>query len=364
MHRGGGPGRRSGAMYQSISKSRAGAIGSPGSRGEGAARAVVSVHWAEITLRGADVGELLEGVSSGLSLAGNTVLMSKTMGGRFWDRAYRGNGLYLGVGHRSDPDTVFLQFMGEAWELYGQERCLKVLGRWLGKAEKVGRVDIAFDGVPFGPEELYRASKAGEWRGRAGVSFTDDESRGKAAWIGKLWAGRDQVCLYDERGAVRLEYRTRDPGKARGILGACITQGVIVGAKMAEGCIRGFLEGAWRPLDAWLGKGPIVPRTSQEGTEGQELGDWLEVHGRKIALAIVRDGGERFCERLAGWAKMLDQKTLDSVGVRFDRAPRVAGRSGPDGYTAGEIVGADLDKILTRGSGGGNLPEGGSGDAQ
>jgi hypothetical protein len=152
--------------------------------------------------------------------------------------------------------------------------------------------------------------------------------------------------MYDERGAVRLEFRTRKRDLARMIVGALLAGGRGELSKTAMAAIRGHCGGAWGPLDDWLGKGGVIrggPHPRVDPHHAIDAG--VPKAARVLVLFGSHMGGTRaVAQALAGAAKDLDCATLDGAGIDWRKVGDLWGRRGPDGYN-GRVaeVAAELD---------------------
>jgi hypothetical protein len=303
----------------------------------------ISIHWMDVTVRG--------GPEAVMDVMGETVGLGRGMFrdcgvSRFWGRSWRATGLFVGADNRGGgkADTVLLSIAGEAWELYGEEKLLQAVRRLWRSLRAVTRVDVAFDGVRLSPGDFYLAWVRGEWDSRAGVNFWDS-ARGKTLWVGKLLAGCSQVCVYDERGDNRLEFRTRRREWAKAVVEAALRgKGETLGRVTKRG-VRAFVGGAWGPLDAWIGSVDPLERAVGSGKDGREANDddFKAISGR-VAVWIIRHGWEEFYEQAAWAGKGLDGATLRKYAISREAVTDVLGRIGPEGYQApgrGERVQGD-----------------------
>jgi hypothetical protein len=252
-----------------------------------------------------------------------------------------GKGVWLGwdnVGGKSGRDLTFVQFKGEAFEVYGEETVLRVLRSLRPDIYRVVRVDVAFDGVPLNPEEWYLAWKSGECTGKR-VDYLEN-NRGHAARVGVLSRGSSQASMYDERGLVRLEFRTRKRSLAGEIVDAWLDGGTkgIAGAGLAG--LRGHLGKSWDKLDEWVGEGPALmgapePVEVKEITQEQAI----TAAGVLVMFGMRYEGARSIAETLAEAAKGLSAKKLDEFGIDWRDVGAEFGRKGPEGYNGrvGEV---------------------------
>lgn len=291
----------------------------------------IGLHWLELKVAGEgwELAREFEQLVARETGRPETVLWKEGHGSRFYGRSIVGTGLWMAWENvnGTGEGEVYLQQKGEAWELYGQGVMMAwALLLWPRVVELV-RVDVAFDGVPFGPADWFDAFKSGEWRGGP-VDYLDN-TQGRAAWVGKLYAGSSQVCVYDERGPVRLEFRTRKRDLARVLVEGLITGGRPELARLTLGAVRGHCGGAWGKLDEWLGTGEVV-RGETEARETDGIGR-VDLAARTIVLHGLRSGFDAAALELARAAKRLDSRTLDRLGIDWRKVGPMWGRVGPEG---------------------------------
>jgi hypothetical protein len=292
---------------------------------------LIGLHGVELKVKG-EAQQLARGferfVAEGTGRP-ETVLWKDGPGSRFYARSMRGEGLWMAWENvnGTGEGEVYLQLKGEAWELYGQGLLSAWVNSLWGQVLEVVRLDVAFDGVPFGPGDWFDAFKSGEWRG-APVDYLDN-TRGRAAWVGKLYAGSSQVCVYDERGPVRLEFRTRKRDMARVLLEGHLTRGRGELARLTLGAVRGHCGGAWGKLDAWLGTGEVV--RGEAVIVDPDAPGRVDLAARTIVLHGLRNGFDAAALELARAAKRLDSSTLDRLRIDWHTVGPMWGRVGPEG---------------------------------
>ena len=303
-----------------------------GERGSGTRTggATVGVHWLDVMLDGGP-DEVLQTVGAALGQDQGVFRDCGVSG--FWGRSWRTAGVFIGAENRGGGDGVLLSLAGEAWELYGQGRMLALVKSLWRRVRAVTRVDVAFDGVGMAPREAYDAWLSGQWVSRAGANFVDNE-RGQAFWAGKLLAGCSQVCIYNERGANRLEFRTRRREWGKALVEAAMTGEAETLGRAAKGGVRAFLGGSWGPLDEWLASTEPLARTPAEGKDmgAANDADFESIIGR-ATVWLLRHTWAEFCDRITLAGKYLDGATLARYGVDYRTIGDTLGRVAPRRYT-------------------------------
>ena len=164
---------------------------------------------------------------------------------------------------------------GEACQWLGFHRVQALVAR----SERLTRVDAAWDGVPFTVGQVAEAYIAKNVRTRAREAdaygpLVARPGTGSTVTIGSRNSGR-QVCVYDRRGPVRLEFRLR-----RGHAEA----------------VRPFLEGAWDEVGPSLlgvlrSYVEFVDAESDTNVSRRELLPWWEAfvgHVGHVRLVVER----------------------------------------------------------------------------
>ncbi len=216
-----------------------------------------AIDWLAVTVWGVDLDRVCRLVSEAFHL-GRPIGSSgwTAMGGaRFYAcrHEYLGATVLSGCQAKGVEENVHVVLPGEACGV-GVDALLQLIGRlrmWSTRCE-VGRLDLAVDGVPFTPQDAYRAVREGHtvsWvkRGRDGaVSHTWTASNG-AGEGNTLYVGRrsSQRCLriYSKRGPTRIELETKREyadavaGKLAELRGDEAGQ-----ARFVVGCLREFCD--------------------------------------------------------------------------------------------------------------------------
>ena len=288
-------------------------------------------HWLELSVRknGEEIRKIFEKSVSEILKRKQTILLQNRPGGRFYRKSLRGKGIWIAWEHVNshDREKVYLQFKGEAFEVYGAEVIKKVISEIWEDIDEAIRIDVAFDGVPFTPEQWYLAWKDGKTLGKR-VDYLEN-SRGHAARVGVLRKDCSQVSLYDERGKVRLEFRTRKRDLANRLLRRWIDGKLGVAGIEA---IRGFVGGSWEVLDDWLGDGnklkgekKLVSEKRISGRSAmlaaRKMVEWGRTNGKEDGLALL----------LAKALKDIGAAELDELGIDYSEMARIYGRVGPNG---------------------------------
>lgn len=292
-------------------------------------------HWLELSVSGSNacaIQKIFENGVSEILKRKKTVLLQSRPGGRFYRQSLRGKGIWIAWEHVNsfDREKVFLQFKGEAFEIYGGEVIKNVVSKIWNNIEEVVRIDVAFDGVPFTPEEWYQAYKSGETSGKR-VDYLEN-NRGHAARVGILRKGCSQVSLYDERGKVRLEFRTRNRDLAGKILRRWARGGDGELGVAGIEAIRGFVGGTWAVLDEWLGDGNKLKGEKKEGKEKRISGRSAMLGAKKVVEWGLNNGKEMgIAVMLARAAKDISAAELDELGIDYEDVAKMFGRVGPNG---------------------------------
>lgn len=291
-------------------------------------------HWLELSVRknAYDIQKIFEKSVFEILKRTKTVLLQNRPGGRFYRQSLRGKGIWVAWEHVNslDQEKVYLQFKGEAFEVYGGEVIKNVIKGIWEEIEEVIRIDVAFDGVGFTPEQWYLAYKRGETSGKR-VDYLEN-NRGHAARVGVLRKGCSQVSLYDERGKVRLEFRTRNRDLAGKILRRWARGGDGALAVAGIEAIRGFVGGSWAVLDEWLGEGNKLKGEKKVVKEKRVSGRSAMLAAKKIVEWGLRNGKEKgVASLLARAAKDIGAAELDMLGVDYKEVAKMFGRQGPNG---------------------------------
>jgi len=106
-----------------------------------------------------------------------------------------------------------LEITGKVIDMYGNQRCIDYLTS-LFKQEYVSkckRIDIAFDHVPFTPQDCYDAWQRGDVIAKCHHDSWDwrENKEGKTLYIGSRQSERF-IRIYDRRGFTRLEIVFKD----------------------------------------------------------------------------------------------------------------------------------------------------------
>jgi hypothetical protein len=293
----------------------------------------VGFHWAELLVRrdARDIARIVEKSVADVTGRRETVLFSEGNGSRFYRRSLTGAGLWIGWANvtRGKEDRCHFTIKGEAWDGYGAEAMGRVLEVLWRDVVDVLRVDVAFDGLAVTPREWWEAWEAGK-AGSRQVDYLEN-SRGQAAWLGKLYSGSNQVCMYDERGPVRLEFRTRKRDVGSAIVKAWVEGGGLKMANQALAGLRVALEGSWGVLQAWCGEGPKL----YSAPERHDLGDGVDARAPAAAKTLVifglRHGWGELARILAEAAKWIPARELDLLQVDGRAVAPMWGRIGPNG---------------------------------
>lgn len=294
----------------------------------------VGLHWLEIQVERSP-REIELAFSDAVARTTGRVpatLLSDGYGNRFYRKSMSGRGVWMGwdnVG--SDSALTYVQFKGEAFETYGGAPISAFLKGLREDVARVVRVDVAFDGVPLDPEEWYLAWKAGECTGKR-VDYLENK-RGHAARVGALSRGSSQASMYDERGSVRLEFRTRNRRLAGKVVEAWLAEGDSGVASAGLAGLRGHLGKSWGKLDEWLGEGPALIG-GEEPVEAKKVEPGsVKAAAKLLVLHGMRYKGARtIAESLAMAAKFMDGKTLDAYGIDWRKVADEMGRFGPEGF--------------------------------
>lgn len=164
-----------------------------------------SVHWLQGTtyLPEEDVLDVVHQLTEG----GDFVA---TKGRDFYAKGYRTVGNITVYVEPLDPATmppVYVQVPGQGCEFLGLSKVQK-----LAEIIRPSRVDLAFDGAPFTPEQASEWTRQGNIRCRArNRQFVDDLSEvpeGNTLQLGSRASTR-QLVMYDRRGFTRVELRLK-----------------------------------------------------------------------------------------------------------------------------------------------------------
>ena len=291
-------------------------------------------HWLELSVRkdADEIRKIIEKNVSEILKRKKTVLLQSRPGGRFYRRSLRGKGIWIAWEHVNshDREKVYLQFKGEAFEVYGPEVIKNVIKEIWGEVEEAVRIDVAFDGVPFTPEQWYLAWKGGKTFGKR-VDYLEN-NRGHAARVGVLRKDCSQVSLYDERGKVRLEFRTRNRDLAGKILRRWVNGGEGELGLAGIEAIRDFIGGSWAVLDEWLGDGKKLKGEKKVVVEKRISGRSAMLAARKIVEWGRNNGKEDgLALLLARAAKDIGAAELDELGIDYTDVAKIFGRVGPGG---------------------------------
>lgn len=305
---------------------------------------VFGCHWLELSMRESaqNVRKIFHDVVAEISGGADTILLKEGTGSRFYRKSMKGRGIWIGWKNvRSDDgdDKLYLQIKGEAFELFGGDIILEFVRRLWVSVDKVIRIDVAYDGLDFGPEDWYKAYKKGETKGKR-VDYLEND-RGHAARVGILRSDASQVSLYDERGEVRIEFRTRVNSLAKKLADAWIADGDLGLGKAGKSAMRGFVGGNWKVLDDWLEKGDLLLGDARKPKVKELTHDVVISAGKKLVLWGMKNGGAHGVGRLlARAAKEIGASDLHEYGINFLEVAPEFGRIGPDGFNdrAGEVA--------------------------
>jgi hypothetical protein len=153
------------------------------------------------------------------------------------------------------------------------------------------------------------------------------------AWYGKLTTGSSQVCVYDERGANRLEFRTRKRDVARIIAEGWFAGGVDRVTHLTMAALRGLAGATYGLLDDWLGTGDVL----RGGVEVKPLVNAWEQEAPRAAKTLVLyglvHGFHQVAMLFAQEAKFLNGDVLNKHGIERAKVAAMWGRVG----LAGEV---------------------------
>jgi DNA relaxase NicK len=189
------------------------------------------------------------------------------------------------------PDQVFQQFIND----------LKRFERF-----NVNRADLAWDGVPFTPEQVKQAVDQEQLRSlvkRKTLVFTSstyaERDNGELGTntlsLGSRQSSR-MLRVYDKRGPTRLEFQIRED-RANAVVKEVLTQPVEMWAELCIAHLRDYIDF-------------VDPET-------QKLLDWWDqfIQEKGRAMKTVSDARQKELDRIIGW---IDSQVASSLSVVAD----------------------------------------------